>query len=574
MSPVTKLARQLQLGERRTRPHSAPVPKARRMSSDQTSMPSEFSIPGVGGSASFLVTGGSTTTFCGANGSGKTRLAVHIEQQLGFAAHRISAHRALSLNPRVPKITETEALSGLRTGHQGDQSSVDRLQYRRGHRWQGKEATGLLNDYDYLVQALFAEQANTALQSHKRLRAGSEGTAELTKFEKLSEIWDLLLPHRRLNIGGDDITVSVPNSATAYPASDMSDGERAVFYLVGQTLVAGENCVLVIDEPELHLHPSIMTLLWDELSAARPNCAFVFITHSLEFAAARPGAKYIVRDYQPGPMWTIDPVPQDTGFSEEFATLILGSRRPVLFVEGTATSLDRSIYEACYPDYLVLPRASCEAVIHAVASMRTNAALTRVTCHGIVDGDHRSTEEIDHLRDRGVFVLPVTELENVFLLPEVSRAIAAHEAHEGDGLDARLDELRRVVFGCIASCSQKRATVLRYVTRQVDQRLKRVDMSGATSIEGLKNTYAEETGSLDVDALTFFAEDQIDSAVQSSDLPALLGFYDNKGLLALAAKHLKDTDLKSFKAWLDRILRKGSAPALTAAIRRALPDLP
>ena len=116
---------------------------------------------------------------------------------------------------------------------------------------------------------------------------------------------------------------------------------------MGQTLVAGEDSVLVIDEPELHIHPSIMTLLWDELGAARPDCAFVFITHSLEFAAARPGAKYVVREYQTGPAWTIDPVPHDTGFSEEFTTLILGTRRPVLFVEGTSSSLDRSARIGC-----------------------------------------------------------------------------------------------------------------------------------------------------------------------------------------------------------------------------------
>ena len=79
-------------------------------------MPTEFLIPGADGDIRFLISRGSTITFCGANGSGKTRLAVHIEQQLGLAAHRISAHRALSLNPRVPKISESEALSRLRTG--------------------------------------------------------------------------------------------------------------------------------------------------------------------------------------------------------------------------------------------------------------------------------------------------------------------------------------------------------------------------------------------------------------------------------------------------------------------------
>ena len=133
------------------------------MSSDRTNMPTEFSIPGADGVLRFPVSGGSTTTFCGANGSGKTRLAVHIEQQLGLAAHRISAHRALSLNPRVPKISEREALSGLRTGTQDSHRRTDRSTYRQGNRWGGQEATGLLNDYDYLVQALFAEQANTAL---------------------------------------------------------------------------------------------------------------------------------------------------------------------------------------------------------------------------------------------------------------------------------------------------------------------------------------------------------------------------------------------------------------------------
>ena len=113
-----------------------------------------------------------------------------------------------------------------------------------------------------------------------------------------------------------------------------------------------------------------------------------------------------------------------------------------------------------------------------------------------------------------------------------------------------------------------------YVSRQVDRLLKRVDLSAATSVEELETSYANNTGTLDVSALASFAEHGIDSASQADDLSALLAFYDNKGLLALAANHLKDTDLQSFKAWIERILRKGSAPELTTAIRQVLPDLP
>lgn len=64
----------------------------------------------------FSVEPGSSVVFVGANGGGKSRLAVQIESALDLNAHRISAHRALSLNPDVPKISERAALSGLRTG--------------------------------------------------------------------------------------------------------------------------------------------------------------------------------------------------------------------------------------------------------------------------------------------------------------------------------------------------------------------------------------------------------------------------------------------------------------------------
>lgn len=501
-------------------------------------------------------------------------MAVFIEEQLELFAHRVSAHRALSLNPSVPKISEREALNGLRTGATTIHRQSNAVEYRKGSRWQSREATFLLNDFDFLVQALFAEQANTALKSLEILRSGSDSTVEPTKFEQLSKIWENLLPHRKLKITGDDISVQLPGSEATYPASEMSDGERAIFYLLGQTLVTAENSVLVIDEPELHMHPSIMTLLWDKLATARPDCAFVFITHSLEFAASRPGDKYIVRNYGPGQTWAIDPVPTDTGFDEDFATLMLGSRQPVLFVEGINSSLDQTIYRACYPDHLVLPRESCEAVIRGVASMRSNAAFTRIDCRGIVDGDHRSGEEIHHLRELGIAVLPVAEVENVLLLPTVSRAIAAHEGYDGDSLDERIDGLKQAVFSSIASDNARRSTVLRYVARQADRHLKRIDLGAATSIEDLELICAKNVKELDVQKLASDSELWISTAIKNDDLPGLLALHENKGLLALAAKHLKGAKVGDFKEWLERILRQDGAPELTSALQDALPKLP
>ena len=539
-----------------------------------TTLSVKLLIPSLDSHVPIQLDAGTTTTFCGANGSGKTRLAAYIERELNLTAHRISAHRVLSLNPRVAKITEEDALSGLRTGYSDSSRVRNPLPLRRTNRWQEQEAVALLNDFDYLLQALFAEQMKITLQSHKKLRSRDYGDPQLTKFEKLSKIWERLIPHRSLVINGDDINVRVPRVDSTYSASEMSDGERAIFYLIGQTLVADSDSVLIIDEPELHLHPSIMTKLWDELSAERPDCAFVFITHSLEFSASRPDAKFIIHRFDPTPTWTLERVPKHMGFNEEFTTLILGTRRPVLFVEGAHSSLDRIIFRSSFPDYFLVPLGSCKDVIHAVASMRSNPALTRITCHGIVDRDHRSPDEIEHLRSLGVDVLPVAEIENIVLLPEVSRTIANHEGYKGRELSERLDDLRKAVFDVLATRGEREAAVVRYTARRIDNSFKSVDVNDVESVRDLKQLYNSWMDSLDIEDFSSEAERKIQDAIDKMDLVSLLENYDNKGLFALAAMHLKNTKPKSFEAWLERVLDNGSVPKLQKAIRKNLPLIP
>ena len=76
----------------------------------------QFSIPTDQEKADFELAPGNSLIFVGANGGGKTRLAVQIEEALRLRAHRISAHRALTLNPDVAKISEKKALMGLAPG--------------------------------------------------------------------------------------------------------------------------------------------------------------------------------------------------------------------------------------------------------------------------------------------------------------------------------------------------------------------------------------------------------------------------------------------------------------------------
>lgn len=150
----------------------------------------------------------------------------------------------------------------------------------------------------------------------------------------------------------------------------MSDGERVAFYLLGQVLCAPPGAIVVIDEPEIHLHRAIQCPLWDEAEKSRPDCTFVYVTHDLEFAGTRTGARKIWTRAYDGDHWEWEEVEPLAQLPDELVLQVLGNRRPVLFVEGDSNSLDIALYRALYPDKLVLPMASCQQVIGARRGMQ------------------------------------------------------------------------------------------------------------------------------------------------------------------------------------------------------------
>lgn len=204
----------------------------------------------------------------------------------------------------------------------------------------------------------------------------------------------------------------------------MSDGEKVALYLIGQCLCAPKNSIIVVDEPELHLHKAILGALWDRIEAARSDCLLVYITHDLEFAASRTSAKKIhVKEYD-GKTWKWEELPATEDLPEDLLLQIMGSRRKILFVEGDEGSLDFAIYKAVYPNRLVVPRGGCHRVAEATKALRNLPSLHHLDVRGIVDRDYRSDEETAALRRRGVDCLEVSEVENLLCTEEVVKIVA------------------------------------------------------------------------------------------------------------------------------------------------------
>ena len=84
----------------------------------------------------------------------------------------------------------------------------------------------------------------------------------------------------------------------------MSDGERVIFYLTGEVVCAPENSIIIIDEPEMHIHKSLIKTLFDLIEIERPDCSFIYLTHDIDFAFTRQNAiKIWAKSYVSNNLW-------------------------------------------------------------------------------------------------------------------------------------------------------------------------------------------------------------------------------------------------------------------------------
>lgn len=500
-----------------------------------TNTQKDLEIPCVDGSLSLKFEPGQSIVFLGANGSGKTRLGVYLEQNLPHTrVHRISAQRSLSLNENVDIVSPERAEAGLRYGY--DSGGAE---HRIGNRWGSKPATYLLNDFDFLQKALFAEHAAVAARFYKESADGQVVQRPMTKLTKLTTAWKKLLPHRELIVESTKILVS-PHDAYAtpvYSGSEMSDGERVIFYLLGQVIMAPEDCVLIIDEPECHVHKAILGLLWTTMELERPDCSLVYMTHDLNFSVEDHSRQvYILNSFRPFPQaWDILKIDLNSQLPERVVVELIGSRRPVLFVEGTRGSIDTTIYSVIFSEFVICPVGSCDAVIHAVSTFNRNAIMHRMSAKGLVDRDARDETAIAALGERSISVLPVAEVENILLLPNVFRALAlALACHEPETCLTKLCDL------VVSEASKNIVQVCRrYTHSELDTVLKRFEVDSLKEEptqfdEAFRSRLSEILPSAIYQR--FYTNFQ--TAISSRDLEGMLKIYDNKGLLKMASSIL------------------------------------
>jgi hypothetical protein len=304
----------------------------------------------------------------------------------------------------------------------------------------------------------------------------------------------------------------------------MSDGERVIFYLIGQCLAAPKNGIIVIDEPELHLHKSVQAPLWAEVEKLRSDCLFVYLTHDVDFAASQEGAARIWLKSFDGTSWDWEAIKPDDNLPDDLLFEVLGSRKPVVFVEGDNGSYDVSLYREVLPGFLVVPRGSCSQVILSVKALKANPQLHHLDVFGIVDRDRRVPDEIAALEADSIFVLTVAEVENLFCTEEIVKIASQRLARDPVAdFKAVADEIfKRLQTELDTQVSLRVASEIKFQLSRFD-----LNAKGDVALSGALNTL---TSGIDVKQLysTFLAT--FTNVVAARDYQQLLSIYNRKSL--------------------------------------------
>lgn len=390
-----------------------------------------YFLPGENGEKMEHGTNANAVIIIGANGSGKSKLGAWIEQQSMQDVHRIGAQRKLNFSENIPLKSYSEAED---TVFYGTADSTSGWKNDKGKRWNYGKAytTTLIDDFNDVLAALIALKNKDNENFVNDCKIAEREKREmphtpLTAIDRLFSIWNEIFPQRQLRLSDAKFTavLNKDGQIQEYASNQMSDGERAVLYLAAQVLCVPANKTLIIDEPEIHLHRSIMNRLWVALEKYRPDCLFIYITHDTQFAAMHGHADKIwIKEYD-GHNWKLEKL-ESSDLPEELLFDILGNRRNVLFVEGEKNSCDTQLYSVLYPDYYVIACGSCSQVIARTKAFRNSPSLHHCQVYGLIDRDYRSDYEINKYRENNIYTIAVAEVENLFVVEELIKLIATY----------------------------------------------------------------------------------------------------------------------------------------------------
>ena len=355
---------------------------------------------------SFIAKIDSTTVIIGANGAGKTSLINELRKNSIDEMYVLPAQKLLYF---VSNIHDRNGIS--RERYIQDLKKVD-LKYETIDLYQSKIENDFSNKFTKLITLLVKDYTNIVTR-----RSRKEKDLPLTLWDRVEQIWNQIFPEIIFELEPDDRVIKVEKNGSKYSINGLSDGERCILFYIGNVLLAPENSYIIVDEPETFLNAAIYNELWDLLISERPDCQFIFASHNMDFVQSRTNATYVwCKKFEAPYNFDFQILEESQEMPLSLLTEVSGTKKPILFCEGTKTSIDYQIYSKLFSEFcFVKPVQGHKQVIQHTKAYNNLNKMHGNKAYGIIDYDWMDESSIKENKEEGIFVLPFNEVEMILV---------------------------------------------------------------------------------------------------------------------------------------------------------------
>ena len=400
---------------------------------------------------SFISRVKSTTIIIGANGSGKSSLINELRKNNINEIFILPAQKLLYFVSTIHnrnEITKEKYIQDLKeVDIKYDTIDLQTLQIEKD----------FSNTFTKLITFLIKNYAKIATDKSR----GVDGLS-IALWDRVEQIWNKIFPEISFHLEPDNRVVEVEKNGSKYSINGLSDGERCILFYIGNVLLAPEDSYIIVDEPETFLNAAIYNELWDLLILERPDCQFIFASHNMDFVQSRTNASYMWckkfetpynLDYQ------ILEESQEMPFS--LLTEVSGTKKPILFCEGTKTSIDYQIYSKLFSDFcFVKPVQGHKQVIQYTKAYNKLKELYGNIAYGIIDYDWMDEARIQNYKKKNIFVIPFNEIEMLLIDEEIVKFVL------GDDEQDKTQKCNKLKDAVISSCTTNKDKIIRIALKK------------------------------------------------------------------------------------------------------------
>lgn len=397
-----------------------------------TGEPFEWAIPAPNsdeGGLKITIRPGDQVYLVGPNGTGKSALIQHCAMMFrNRRVVRIAAHRQNWMQHSAISLTQQSRNHVAQQFSQHDSTHVSRYVDHQAQ----QRTSAILFDLVSLENSRNQRIADLvdSRDQHGAARYNSDRPSVFKRVNRLLELASMTI---RVRYTEGDIEASHDYS-TWFSMAKASDGERSAVLIAAHLITAPEGSLLIVDEPERHLHRAITEPFLRGAFRSRQDCAFVIATHQLGLVPSPSTKTPIIRVRScewagdTPKSWTLDKLTPDSELPEDLKMEVLGAKDQILFVEGTRGGLDTELYSVLYPGVSVVAKGGCAEVMRAVKGLRESAEMHRVQAFGLIDRDDRDDDDVAKLREQNIHALDVTAIESLYYCEAARSAVAKRHA--------------------------------------------------------------------------------------------------------------------------------------------------